>query len=75
MTIILGPLPCRECRRPVTVVRRTVEVPCCEYLTPTHGPDAGEWHMVAKEDHTHTLHDIGPMTAVDADGERHGCLT
>lgn len=68
MKVILGPLPCRSCGSPVTIVRRDVEQPCqsCGYDCDP------EWCMT-DPDHTHTLPDVGPFTPVDEDGGRHEC--
>lgn len=74
MTIIpLGAARCIDCKAPVAIVRRTVEVPCwncgeqgCETY---HGPRTNQNHA----SHTHTIPDVGPFTTVDADGTRHEC--
>jgi hypothetical protein len=56
----MGPTPCRDCKAPVSVVTRTVEVACDGYYE-----DAGSFH-------THAIPDVA-WTVVDADGERHLC--
>lgn len=67
MKVILGPLPCRDCGSPVTIVRRDVEQMC----------DHSERYTIRGEPvtpaHTHTLPDVGPFTPVDEDGTRHEC--
>lgn len=65
MSTILGPLPCRDCREPVSIVRRTVEV-CCGACERT---DCLTNHRAR---HTHAIPDVA-WTVVDAEGERHLC--
>lgn len=63
MTIIpFAAAICIDCRAPVAIVRRTVEVPC----DASCGFDGCECH-------THPVPDVGPFTLVDAEGERHQC--
>lgn len=74
MKVILGPLPCRSCGSPVTIVRRDVEQPC-DSCCP-HRIREGYAHRCftdADKPHTHTLPDVGPFTPVDDDGTRHEC--
>jgi hypothetical protein len=67
MTIIpFAAARCIDCRAPVAIVRRTVEVPCGACCQTEHGHCSGP-------DHSHTLPDIGPFTVVDEAGERHEC--
>lgn len=68
MKVILGPLPCRGCGSPVTIVRRDVAYPGCCYCE-WHGSD----NCQCAKPHTHTLPDVGPFTPVDEDGTRHKC--
>jgi hypothetical protein len=67
MTTIMGPTPCRDCKAPVSVVTRTVEVPCgrcqCGCVTVPR---------IEPKMHTHAIPDVA-WTVVDADGERHLC--
>jgi hypothetical protein len=57
---------CIDCRAPVAIVRRTVEVPCnaCDSMC-----------LLDHVDHTHAIPDVGPPTLVDEDGIRHECAT
>lgn len=68
MTTILpiGTTVCQACRRPVAIVRRTVEVPC---ECPNCG---GDWSVDHMDRHTHAIPDVA-WTVVEADGERHLC--
>jgi hypothetical protein len=61
---------CIDCKAPVAIVRRTVEVPCfvCGYCEDT--ADAS-----LESCHTHAIPDVGPPTLVDEDGIRHECAT
>lgn len=68
MTIIpFGAARCIDCKAPVAIVRRTVEVPCtrCDHNM--------VWCCTRVPDHTHAIPDIGPATVVDEQGERHEC--
>lgn len=69
MKVILGPLPCRSCGSPVTIVRRDVVQPCGPVKTCDLCGDESRFRF----DHTHTLPDVGPFTPVDEDGTRHEC--
>jgi hypothetical protein len=71
MKVILGPLPCATCHRPVTIVRRDVEQPCNGDCAVCAGAMDEPW---CKPTHTHTLPDVGPFTTVDDDGTRHECV-
>ena len=57
MTTILGPLPCRQCKGTVWVVRRLMSFVCR-----AHGPRS---RVCTSESLT--------MTVVEASGERHLC--
>jgi hypothetical protein len=70
MTILpFGAARCIDCKAPVAIVRRTVEVPCafCRQLFPCVETEADH------DPHTHAIPDIGPATVVDEQGERHEC--
>ncbi len=61
MTILLGALPCIRCKAPVTVVKRTAEVPCrVENL------------IVMDPIHYHAIPDVA-LAVVDDDGSTHIC--
>jgi hypothetical protein len=57
---------CIDCRAPVAIVRRTVEVPC-------RGCDACVSPCDCGNVHAHAIPDVGPPTLVDEDGIRHEC--
>jgi hypothetical protein len=66
---------CHDCKAPVAIVRRTVEVPCesdevreCR----GHGAKLGINPCLC---HTHAIPDVGPPTLVEEDGIRHECAT
>jgi hypothetical protein len=74
MTTLLGPVPCRECRTTVWVVRRTAEVPCMRldlYAAIRLGRRYGK--PIDRQRHTHAISDIGPATVVEANGTTHLC--
>jgi hypothetical protein len=58
---------CIDCKAPVAIVRRTVEVPC-ESCARTDCTMPGHVHY-------HAIPDVGPPTLVDEDGIRHECAT
>jgi hypothetical protein len=61
---------CHDCKAPVAIVRRTVEVPCeTECLCGAAQP------VPCAPEHTHAIPDVGPPTLVDEDGIRHECAT
>jgi hypothetical protein len=67
MTILpFGLSICIECKAPVAIVRRTVELPCrwCSFHTTDNCQCA--------KDHTHAVPDC-LWTVVDEQGERHEC--
>jgi hypothetical protein len=59
---------CIDCRAPVAIVRRTVEVPCQDCSRTSPCPQKGHTHY-------HAIPDVGPPTLVDEDGIRHECAT
>jgi hypothetical protein len=59
---------CHDCRAPVAIVRRTVEVPCILGVYEVPDPEYPRRH-------SHAIPDVGPPTRVDEDGIRHECAT
>jgi len=67
MTIIpFAAARCIDCKAPVAIVRRTVEVPCGPLEPLPCGCEA--------KVHGHAIPDVGPPTLVDEDGIRHECV-
>jgi hypothetical protein len=68
MTTVLGPTPCHDCKTPVSIVKRTVEVPCrheeCYWMGDNPCPN----HPT----HDHTIRYVA---VVEANGERHLCAS
>jgi hypothetical protein len=74
MTILpFGLSICIECKAPVAIVRRTVELPCTECEEIADGGKCRAPTPRRHDIHTHTIPDIGPATVVDEDGARHLC--
>ncbi len=58
----MGPTGCLRCKAPVTVVKRTAEVPC----------NGCAWDGCDIHDHTHAIPDVA-LAVVDDDGSTHIC--
>jgi hypothetical protein len=69
MSTILTGVVCHDCKAPVSIVKRTVEVPCKVIYGVVHESDPAWWTP-----HTHAVPDVA-WTVVEANGERHLCAS
>ena len=80
MTVLpFGAARCIDCKAPVAIVRRTVEIRCSPLDADMEPPYAvcivHDWRgtMARCSCHTHAVPDVGPVTLVDEAGIRHEC--